>query len=445
MKVLRVLRLFDLRRDQREPDAIHEAIEAGVQVAGTNLWVLIFAIFVASVGLNVNSTAVIIGAMLISPLMGPIVAIGYGAGVNDFALIKRALRTLGLFVFISLATATLYFAVSPLSQAQSELLARTSPTLWDVLIAFFGGAAGIVALTRRDVSNVVPGVAIATALMPPLCTAGFGLASRNLSYFGGAFYLFSINAVFIAFATLSVVKVLRLPSRGVVDEAVRRRTRLAIGVAVTAMLVPSTWLAYRLVQQEFFAAAAGRLVRELSANQSIVLLASDVDAGSRTLSLTLGGTPPPDDFAEQLAARLSGPTSGAATVRIRQVGGDQLDVASLRRDLQRDLQRDLFSSTTQELQQRVRELQLEASTTRTAQIARAQLLTELQAEFPEAVSVTVAQGDQRTPGDSLSAPVLVVHMQVSRAVTATDERRLRARLTSRFAPTRVELVITRQR
>lgn len=163
-----LLRSFDLRRDQREAEEIHEAVTGGVRSAGTNLWVLMFAILVASIGLNVNSTAVIIGAMLISPLMGPIVAIGYGAGVNDFGLIKRAVRTLGLFVGISLLTATLYFSVSPLSQAQSELLARTTPTVWDVAIAFFGGAAGIVALTRREFSNVVPGVAIATALMPPL-------------------------------------------------------------------------------------------------------------------------------------------------------------------------------------------------------------------------------------------------------------------------------------
>jgi uncharacterized hydrophobic protein (TIGR00271 family) len=186
-------RLFDLRHDQNDPDEIDATIRCGIRVGGTNLWILIFAILIASVGLNVNSPAVIIGAMLISPLMGPIIGLGYAAGINDSELIRRAFRSLTIFVLISLATSTAYFLITPLSQPQSELLARTTPTLWDVLIAFFGGAAGIVALTRKEISNVFPGVAIATALMPPLCTAGYGLANGNLAYFAGAFYLFAIN------------------------------------------------------------------------------------------------------------------------------------------------------------------------------------------------------------------------------------------------------------
>lgn len=222
---LTLLRLFNLRHDQDDPEMIDETIRSGVAVGGTNLWVLIFAILIASIGLNVNSTAVIIGAMLISPLMGPIVGVGYGAGVKDLQLIRLALRNLGVFVAISLVTATCYFWLTPLTDAQSELLARTSPTLWDVLIAFFGGAVGMIAATRRYSSNVVPGVAIATALMPPLCTAGYGIANGNLPFFGGAFYLFTINSVFIGFASLLVVKLLRLPERGQIDHATRQRTR----------------------------------------------------------------------------------------------------------------------------------------------------------------------------------------------------------------------------
>jgi uncharacterized hydrophobic protein (TIGR00271 family) len=199
-------RVFDLRRNQNTPEAIAADIAEGAEVAGPNLWVLFFAIVVASVGLNVNSTAVIIGAMLISPLMGPIVAIGYGVGVDNFALIRRAFKSLGLFTGIGLATSTLYFLLTPLSQAQSELLARTTPTVWDVLIACAGGGAGMIAATRRKPSNIVPGVAIATALMPPLCTAGYGLANGRLAYVSGALFLFSINAVFIALSTLLVVK-----------------------------------------------------------------------------------------------------------------------------------------------------------------------------------------------------------------------------------------------
>ena len=193
---------FDLGEDSALQDEVVDNICRGVDFRGTNLWVLIFATFVASLGLNVNSTAVIIGAMLISPLMGPIMGMGLSVGINDFDLLKRSVRNFGFMVLVSILTSTLYFVVSPLSGAQSDLLARTVPTTYDVLIAFFGGLAGIVAQSRRDrTSTVIPGVAIATALMPPLCTAGYGLATLQLNYFLGAFYLFFINTVFIAIAS----------------------------------------------------------------------------------------------------------------------------------------------------------------------------------------------------------------------------------------------------
>ncbi|PJC19082.1 MAG: hypothetical protein CO066_00930, partial [Comamonadaceae bacterium CG_4_9_14_0_8_um_filter_60_18] len=203
---LRLFRRFDLRHDQADTAEIDATFRGGVEFRGTNLWVLMFAIVIASIGLNVNSTAVIIGAMLISPLMGPIMALGYGAGINDSALMRSSLFNLGLAALISLIASTLYFLVTPLTLAHSELLARTTPSIWDVLIALFGGLAGVIGATRRIKSNLVPGVAIATALMPPLCTAGYGLATGNLSYFLGAFYLFAINSVFIAIATLMMVR-----------------------------------------------------------------------------------------------------------------------------------------------------------------------------------------------------------------------------------------------
>ncbi|WP_158514792.1 DUF389 domain-containing protein [Gemmatimonas phototrophica] len=435
-----MLRSFDLRRDQREAEEIHEAVTGGVRSAGTNLWVLMFAILVASIGLNVNSTAVIIGAMLISPLMGPIVAIGYGAGVNDFGLIKRAVRTLGLFVGISLLTATLYFSVSPLSQAQSELLARTTPTVWDVAIAFFGGAAGIVALTRREFSNVVPGVAIATALMPPLCTAGFGLATRNLAFFGGAFYLFSINAVFIALATLLVVKVLRLPARADIDPVVRRRTRLLIGGAVTAMLVPSVYLAWQLVQAEYFSASAARLVRELAADARYIVLASDIDARQRRLTLTLGGDVPPAGLAAQLAAQLKSPTARTASVDVRFLGSSTAALQSLREELTQTTRG--ATAQTSVLQRQLAQLQVEASSAQTIRNEQIALLAELRAEYPEARTVNVAIGEQRRVSDSSAAPVTVVHLDFDKSVPV-DETRLRARLAARFPTRRLDLLVTK--
>ena len=206
-------RYFNLLPDKEDEHAVIEQVKGGTQFRGTNLWILIFAILIASLGLNVNSTAVIIGAMLISPLMGPIIGMGLSVGISDFEMLKQSLKNYGVATLISVATATLYFWISPLSEAQSELLARTSPTLYDVLIAFCGGAAGVLALTTKSKGQVIPGVAIATALMPPLCTAGYGLATGQWTYFFGAFYLFFINTVFIATATFFGCQILALPSR----------------------------------------------------------------------------------------------------------------------------------------------------------------------------------------------------------------------------------------
>ena len=189
---------FNISHEQEDNFATISSIERGVEFKGINVWTLIFAIFVASIGLNVNSTAVIIGAMLISPLMGPIMGLGLSVGIYDFALLKRSLKNLSIAVVISVLTSAIYFMISPLSEAQSELLARTTPTIYDVFIALFGGFAGIVAGAGKEKGNAIPGVAIATALMPPLCTAGYGLATGNIYFFVGAFYLFFINAVMIS-------------------------------------------------------------------------------------------------------------------------------------------------------------------------------------------------------------------------------------------------------
>ena len=204
---------FNLMPDKDDEQVIIEQINSGVSFRGATLWVLIFAIFMASLGLNVNSTAVIIGAMLISPLMGPIIGMGLAVGINDLDLLKRAAKSFGVATLISVLTAMVYFFLSPLGEARSELLARTSPTLYDVFIAFCGGAAGIIALCTRGKGNVIPGVSIATALMPPLCTAGYGLATGHFLYFLGAFYLFFINSVFIALATYCGVRLMHFRQR----------------------------------------------------------------------------------------------------------------------------------------------------------------------------------------------------------------------------------------
>ena len=200
-----------LGNDKVQSTEAIEAILSGTEFKGSNLWILVCAIFIASLGLNMNSTAVIIGAMLISPLMGPIMGIGLGLGINDTRLISQCVKNLGVATLFALLTSAVYFWISPLNDARSELLARTQPTIYDVLIAFFGGFAGIIATGSRHKGNILPGVAIATALMPPLCTAGYGLATFQFSFLFGAFYLFLINCVYIGLATWLGCLVLQLP------------------------------------------------------------------------------------------------------------------------------------------------------------------------------------------------------------------------------------------
>ena len=202
--------LLDLRKAS-DFEKTKAAISEGISLRGYNLWILLCSTILASIGLDTNSTAVIIGAMLISPLMSPILGVGLSLAIHDKQLLIRSLRDLFLAVVISLAASVLYFFLSPLSEPTIELQARTFPTLLDVLVALFGGIAGIISISRHDQINAIPGVAIATALMPPLCTAGFGLATLRWDYFFGAFYLFFINAVFISLATYLIVKYLHFP------------------------------------------------------------------------------------------------------------------------------------------------------------------------------------------------------------------------------------------
>lgn len=243
---------FDLEEGKEDELETIDYISKNVEFKGANLWILIFAILVASIGLNVNSTAVIIGAMLISPLMGPIMGIGLAAGINDFELLKRSFRNLAVAIFISILTSTLYFYITPIHDAQSELLARTEPTVWDVLIALFGGLAGIIAGSRKEKSNAIPGVAIATALMPPLCTAGYGLATGNLLYFFGAFYLFFINSVFISLSTYLIVRFMKYPKKHFLDPKKEKRVQTYITIFTLLTIIPSIYLAYGIVRQSIW-------------------------------------------------------------------------------------------------------------------------------------------------------------------------------------------------
>ena len=280
---------FSVNKDISDLHQTAEGIRSGAEFKGANLWVLIFAIFIASLGLNTNSTAVIIGAMLISPLMGPIIGMGLAAGISDFALMKKSLRNYAVATVISIITATLYFATSPLSEAQSELLARTSPTIYDVFIAIFGGAAGILALSTRGNTNVIPGVAIATALMPPLCTAGFGLASGNWLYFLGAFYLYFINTVFIAFATYVGVRMMRFPTKSFPDKSREKKVQRYLLTVIIVTMCPSIYMTYTIVRQTIFSANVNNFIQTEMSQMGATVISKETDYKSQKISLTLIG------------------------------------------------------------------------------------------------------------------------------------------------------------
>lgn len=435
-------RLFNLRRDQAEPQQIDGDVRAGVRVAGTNLWVLFFAILTASVGLNVNSTAVIIGAMLISPLMGPIIGIGYGAGINDFVLIRQAMRNLLIFTLVSLATSAIYFGLSPLNEAGSELLARTSPTIWDVLIAFFGGAAGVIALTRKSISNVVPGVAIATALMPPLCTAGFGLAHGRWDILAGALYLFVINGVFIATAALVIVKGLKLPSREQVSEAVLARTRRIIAVGLTVVLVPSIYLGWRLVQDEIFVQSARKIVTALKSDDRYAIIESAPDAKAKVLRLTVVGDR--NDPALAVSAKALMEREGLKDTRldIRYAGDAHAEVASPdKREDTRDEYTRVLSQQIKEKDLRIKTLEEQLRSQEAEEQKASSLYAEAHAQVPQVEALTFAQGWQSTQGADRT-PSTVVVLQTSRKLSRDDRNRLEKWLAVRLAVT--DLVVMEQ-
>jgi len=300
-------------RDLAEPESTIEGIKKDIEFRGFNVWILVFSIVIASIGLNVDSTAVVIGAMLISPLMGPIMGFGLGVGINDAATVRTSLVNLGVATGIAVLSSALYFLISPIHEAGSELFARTNPTFLDVLVALFGGLTGILAGSRKEKNNVIPGVAIATALMPPLCTAGFGLANGMWDYFFGAFYLFLINAILIATATTLVVRYLKFPLTSFVDPATEQRYKRYFAVALLALVIPSGWIFYKTVSETVVTSRINSFVEEQAKFPGTEVVKSDIvwTDGEPHVHLVLLGEFVPESLVEQWQGALAAEVAGA--------------------------------------------------------------------------------------------------------------------------------------
>lgn len=288
---------FNVAGDMEPQDEAEDSIRAGVSFKGSQLLVLIFAIFIASLGLNTNSIPVIIGAMLISPLMGPIIGMGLGIGIQDFELLKRGLKNIAAAVIGSLLASALYFLISPQYEGASQLLARTSPSIYDVFVALFGGAAGILSIACRNKGQVMPGVAIATSLMPPLCTAGYGLATMQMHFFLGALYLFFTNMIFILFATWIGVKLMGYKKTVYQNEKRAKKVQTIVYCVVGATVLVSVYLTVMMIQKNVFMAKASNFVETemVFPNTEVLNHKEYVEKGKRHIDVTLIGASLPKD------------------------------------------------------------------------------------------------------------------------------------------------------
>ena len=309
-------RLLDMRSNMLPYDELHDMMEENTVIHGANMWILMLAILIASIGLNVNSTAVIIGAMLISPLMSGILTMGYSIAIHDLPMLRKALTSFGTQVLISLIASTVYFAISPLDTATEEMIARTSPTIWDVLIALFGGIAGSIGNTRKKASNVIPGVAIATALMPPLCTVGYGIATGRPTFIFGAFYLFAINTLFIALSALIVTKLLRVPVVEEIDAKRQKRITRIIRVMVTVL--PSILAGAYTV----YLSVLNQNVSDYLKNEFVFadtqLVQSSSDNQNHVISVSLVGSQISDERISELEQKLNEYNLSGYTLKVTQ-------------------------------------------------------------------------------------------------------------------------------
>ncbi|PNE26525.1 TIGR00341 family protein [Tannerella sp. oral taxon 808] len=438
-------RHFDLRQEKEDEQETIESLKKGVEFRGTNLWVLIFAIFLASLGLNTNSTAVIIGAMLISPLMGPIMGFGLGLGITDFELVKRSLRNYLTATVFSVVTATIYFLISPISEAQSELLARTSPTIYDVLIAFFGGLAGIVAGSTKSKGNVIPGVAIATALMPPLCTAGFGLATGNLSYFFGAFYLYFINTVFISLSTYIVVRVLKYPHKEFLDKKREQTVRRYMMIIVTCTIIPSLYLTYRVLRTTVFEEQVKSFVnKELDfPNTQVLSQTVAVDTtGHKAISVVLLGDEVPDVMIEAARARMTDYGLGGIGLNVQQGFGTDVDI----NELKSVLMKDLYHSNEELVRAQAAQIDSLKHTVdryRRASHLALSLTPELRVLYPQVERLACTPTIIANTVENKPDTVLLVYVKAKKALTPDEQRKLSQWMAARTEEKNIKLIIDR--
>ncbi len=368
-RIKQVLHDFRIENEMENISQVRKDVLAGIDFSGTNLWILIFAILIACLGLNVNSTAVVIGAMLVSPLMGPIVGMGFSLGMYDFGLLKKSFSNFLVMTIVSLLVSTLYFLITPIHQAYSEILARTSPTLFDVLIALSGGLAGVFALFSKKKGNVIPGVAIATALMPPLCTAGYGIANGSWKFFGGALFLYTINSVFIGLSNYAFVSYYARTHRNdMLNEKLQNRVRTWLTIVVLLMVIPSVVFAVRMVSQERFTSSATTFIEKEVNTSDYLLLDKKIDPSTKTITLTFGGVKVDSSYIKKMSNDLTKHYDPDAKLVVRQ----GFDIQRLQ-----DEQKNTLMTSNDVLEDKVRKLEIQIDSLQNLQNRKLEIAKDL--------------------------------------------------------------------
>lgn len=433
--IKKIFYFFNLDAELEDKDIIYVEIMKGSNFKGTNLWILMFAIIIASVGLNMNSTAVIIGAMLISPLMGPINGIGYSLATYDLDLLRKAVKNFNFAILASLLASTTYFALTPITTAYSELLARTTPSIYDVLIATFGGLAGIVAISSKNKGNVIPGVAIATALMPPLCTAGYGIATGQYNFFFGAIYLFTINTIFIAFASVMVSRILKFPIRSILEDDKKRKINRIISVIIIIVIIPSIYFGNNLVQQENFIQKANLFIKDISNYDGNFLLKSKIDGVNRKIYLVYGGTDLTEQQKSEIISKLNiFDLTKAEIVFEKGLTFSQFDESN--KEVYK--LKEQIAILNQQLSRKKNQLDSIENSKRIGN----ELLKEIKALYPNIIGCSVAESYFFTENADSSQKYYLVSFKFNKSLTKNDELKIQNWVSKRLKTDSVMLFFT---
>ncbi len=439
MSILHQLKRIINFNDNIDIESAKNQIIANIEFKGSNVWILIFATIIASVGLNVNSIPVVIGAMLISPLMGPIMGLGLALGINDTELLRKAFYNLIIMTIISITASTLYFLITPLDlEAPTELLARTNPTIYDVFIAFFGGLAVIVEVCRKDKGTVIAGAAIATALMPPLCTAGYGLANGTFSYFIGASYLYFINSVFIALAAFLMIRYLKFPFVKFSDEVKQKKVHRIITIFTIVLIIPSIYSAVTVIQENKFNQAAKRFISHNKSIGNSYIYDYNINHRARksTITVSIAGETLDQQNINRLYEKIA-----EYGIKRDQLVINQSSTSAPENFNETDVVKGIFAQNEQEIRRReelISQMENELKTYRQNELPVSQVAKELATQYPQVSAITLARGT-RVAG-TVSTPQLIAIIELSGVISEEDFTKLKQWLMVRLDSNNIKFI-----